>query len=134
MGGPSAPPQEPLHGPLGIGLINGVSERLGGGGSSKRAYRRFLYVRMQTVCLSFHEPLCAYPWPLPARDAFSNPLLSASWVRFLAGNRPFGPCCTATQVTCSETKVKSKELDTNAFLLNLVKFSRIWVGGGLIFT
>ena len=24
---------------------------------------------------------------------------------------------------CSETKVKSKELDTNAFLLDLVKFS-----------
>ena len=65
---------------------DGVSEGLGGGGGSKRAYRRFLYVRMQTVCLSFHEPLCAYPWPLPARDAFSNPLLSASWVRFLAGN------------------------------------------------
>ena len=32
MGGPSAlPPQEPLHGPLGSGLIDAVSERLGGG-------------------------------------------------------------------------------------------------------
>ena len=29
-----------------------------------------------------------------------------------------------------ETKAKSKELDTIAFLLNLAKFSRIWVGGG----
>ena len=36
-------------------------------------------------------------------------------------------------VRCSESKVKSKELDTNAFLLDLAKFSRIWGGGGLIF-
>ena len=36
-------------------------------------------------------------------------------------------------VRCSETKAKSKELVTNAFLLNLAKFSRIWGGGGLIF-
>ena len=28
----------------------------------KRASRRFLHARMQTVCPSFHEPLCAYPW------------------------------------------------------------------------
>ena len=53
--------------------------------------------------------------------------------QILAGNRPFGPCCTATQVTCSETEVKSMELDTNAFLLNLAKFSQIWGGGGLNF-
>ena len=36
-------------------------------------------------------------------------------------------------VRCSPTKVKSKKLDTNAFLLDLAKFSRIWGGGGLIF-
>ena len=38
-----------------------------------------------------------------------------------------------TVVRCSETKVKSMELDTNAFLLDLAKFSRIWGGGGPIF-
>ena len=36
-------------------------------------------------------------------------------------------------VRCSETTAKSKKLDTNEFLLNLAKFSRIWGGGGLIF-
>ena len=71
--------------------------------------------------------------PLSARDEFSNPLFSASWVRFLAGNKPFGPCCAATQVTCSETMAKSEKLDTNVFLLNLAKFSQIWREGGLNF-
>ena len=33
-------------------------------------------------------------------------------------------------VRCSETKAKSKELDTNLFLLILAKFSRIWGEGG----
>ena len=36
-------------------------------------------------------------------------------------------------VKCSETKAKSMELDTNAFQLNLAKFSQIWWGGGLNF-
>ena len=36
-------------------------------------------------------------------------------------------------VKCNETKTKSMELDTNAFLLNLAEFNRIWGGGGLIF-
>ena len=63
MGGIFSPPQEPLHGPLGSGLIDAVSERLRGGGGSKRASRRALHARMQTVCPSFHDPLCAYPWP-----------------------------------------------------------------------
>ena len=36
-------------------------------------------------------------------------------------------------VKCSATEAKSKELDTNAFLLNLTKFSRIWEEWGLIF-
>ena len=36
-------------------------------------------------------------------------------------------------VKYSETKTKSMELDTNAFLLNLAEFNRIWGGGGLIF-
>ena len=61
MGGPFAPPQELLHGPLGISLTDGVSEKLGGRGGSMRASRRFLHARMQTVCPSFHEPVCAYP-------------------------------------------------------------------------
>ena len=102
----------------------------------KRASRRFLHARMQTVRPSFHDPLSAYPWPLSAIDAFSNPLFYAIWVRFVAGNRPFGPCWTVTQVedeSWSRLSVQSKELDTIAFLLNLAKFSRIWGGGGLIF-
>ena len=36
-------------------------------------------------------------------------------------------------VKCSDTKAKSMELDTNAFLLDVAKFNRIWGGGGLIF-
>ena len=34
-------------------------------------------------------------------------------------------------VRCSETHAKSMELDTNVFVLNLAKFSRIWGGGGV---
>ena len=32
-------------------------------------------------------------------------------------------------VRCSETQAKSMELDTNVFVLNLAKFSRIWGEG-----
>ena len=34
------------------------------------------------------------------------------------------------EVRLCETEAKSKKLDTNVFVLNLDKFSRIWGGGG----
>ena len=95
----------------------------------KRASWRFLHARMQTVRPCFHDPLSAYHWPLSARDAFSNPFFYAIWVRFVTGNRPFGPCWTVTPVeddSWSRLSAQSKELDTIAFLLNLAKFSRIF--------
>ena len=42
-------------------------------------------------------------------------------------NRPL----MLNEVRCGETEAKSKKLDTNVFVLNLEKLSRIWGGGGV---
>ena len=45
----------------------------------------------------------------------------------IRSNRPH----RLNEVRCIETKAKSEKLDTNVFVLNLDKFSRIWGGGGV---
>ena len=60
-------------------------------------------------------------------------IVSCKFGQIQAGIRPFKPYWTATDESWSRLSAQSRELDTNAFLLDLAKFSRIWGGGGLIF-